>query len=115
MGIGVPKKPPKKSLNIGVSDEERAEIEEYIEVIRESGLPKYTITEFIREAILDKMEVVKQLQCPKCKRLNSRFARYCNQCGMPLTEEKIKVREELDALVKENQDLFIKILEEMKK
>jgi hypothetical protein len=107
----MPSKPSKQSLNIGISEKERAEIEEIILDIND---PKYTLTSFIREAVIEKIDRVRQLQCPKCRKLNDRFARYCDQCGEPLSDEKQKIRKELDALVKEHPEILLKVLEDLK-
>ncbi len=105
--------PRNDSINIGLRPGERDVIEQIVNQIQENEDSKYTLTQFIREAIQEKIDRVTQLQCPKCKKLNDRFAKYCDQCGEPLTDEKRKVRKELDALVKDHPDILLKVLEEM--
>ena len=112
MDRGSARTPKKQSLNIAISESERTELER---IIDEIGDPHYNLTSFIREAVIEKVDRIRAIQCPKCKKVNDRFARYCDQCGEPLTEEKQKVRRELDALVKAHPDVLLKILEDLDK
>lgn len=98
----------RQQFSISIDDTLRKEVEEIVPQLDEN------LSEFIRKATKERLDRIKSIQCPKCGKINDKFAKFCDQCGLPFTSEKLERHAEIKKFLEEDPDELIKIIQELK-
>ena len=100
--------PEKLGLSLRVPAWMYHEIEE---VANERGVDKTTI---VVDALDKYLFEIKSLRCQQCGSVNPKGSKYCCDCGAPFGKESAEKFAEMQRMISENPDMFLRILESLK-